>query len=219
MSRLVMPLVWAAFLTVIASVIFVSAGRADLPMVWGVLGVLGIFVVLTFTSIDPALMRERLRPGAGNRDRLTRPVTLVLMLGHWIIAGLDVGRFHWSPIPSEVQLVGLIGYAVAMAGAFWAVRANPFYSSAVRLQRDRGQRAITGGPYRFVRHPGYAATVLAMVCGGLALGSWIAMLPVLAVIAIFVRRTLVEDRMLHDGLAGYADYANRVRYRLVAGVF
>src|SRR5262249_20402445 len=143
----------------------------------------------------------------------------VLMLGHWIIAGLDVGRFHWSPIPSEVQLVGLIGYAVAMAGAFWAVRANPFYSSAVRLQRDRGQRAITGGPYRFVRHPGYAATVLAMVCGGLALGSWIAMLPVLAVIAIFVRRTLVEDRMLHDGLAGYADYANRVRYRLVAGVF
>src|SRR5262249_26405863 len=200
MSRLVMPLVWAAFLTVIASVIFVSAGRADLPMGWGVLGVLGIFFVLTFTSIDPALMRERLRPGAGNLDRLTRPLTLVLMLGSLFIAGLAVGRFHWSPIPSEVQLVGLIGYAVAMAGAFWAVRANPFYSSAVRLQRDRGQRAITGGPYRFVRHPGYAATVLAMVCGGLALGSWIAMLPVLAVIAIFVRRTLVEDRMLHDGL-------------------
>src|SRR5262249_35134252 len=144
MSRLVMPVAWAAFLTIISSIIFGSAGRVDLPMVWGVLGVLAVFVALMFTSIDPALMRERLRPGAGNRDRLTRPASLVLLLGHWIIAGLDVGRFHWSRIPFEVQLVGLIGYAVAMAGAFWAIRANPFYSSAVRLQTDRGQRPITG---------------------------------------------------------------------------
>ena len=219
MSRLIMPLVWAAFLAVLASVLFISAGRVDLPMVWGVLGVLAVVVVLMFTSMDPALMRERVRPGAGNRDRLTRPATLVLMLGHWIVAGLDVGRFHWSPIPFEVQLVGLIGYAVAMAGAFWAIRANPFYSSAVRLQTDRGQRPITGGPYRFVRHPGYAASVFGMLSAGLAMGSWIAMLPVLGVVAIFVRRTLVEDRMLLGGLAGYAEYANRVRYRLVAGVF
>jgi protein-S-isoprenylcysteine O-methyltransferase Ste14 len=219
MSRVIMPLIWVAFLALVGGIIFVSAGRLDLPMVWGVLGVLAVFCMLMITSIDPALMRERMRPGAGNCDRLTRPATFVLLLGHWIIAGLDVGRFHWSPIPFEVQLAGLIGYAVAMAGAFWAIRANPFYSSAVRLQTDRGQRPITGGPYRFVRHPGYAATVFGMVSGGLALGSWIAMLPVVAVVALFVRRTLVEDRMLRTGLAGYADYANRVRFRLVAGVF
>jgi len=219
MSRFIMPVVWAAFLVILASVIFISAGRLDLPMVWGVLGVLAVLVVVMFTSMDPALMRERLRPGGQNCDRLTRPATLVLMLGHWIVAGLDVGRFQWSPIPFEVQLVGLIGYAVAMAAALWAIRVNPFYSSAVRLQADRGQRPVTGGPYRFVRHPGYAASVFGMLSGGLALGSWIAMLPVLVVVALFVRRTLVEDRMLLGGLAGYADYANRVRYRLVTGVF
>jgi len=116
-------------------------------------------------------------------------------------------------------VAGLVGYAVAMGGVFWAVRVNPFYSSVVRVQGDRGQRPVTTGPYRFVRHPGYTGTLLAMVCGGLALGSWVGMLPIVGGVALFVRRTLVEDRMLRQELAGYADYAQRVRYRLVAGVF
>jgi protein-S-isoprenylcysteine O-methyltransferase Ste14 len=89
----------------------------------------------------------------------------------------------------------------------------------VRLQADRGQRPVMAGPYRFVRHPGYTGTLLGLVCGGLALGSWAAMLPVVGGVALFVRRTVVEDRMLRHGLAGYADYARRVPYRLVAGVF
>src|SRR6476659_7248716 len=114
MSRLVMPLIWAAFVAVIASVIFISAGRVDLPMVWGVLAVLAVFVALMFALLDPALMRERMRPGAGNQDRLTRPATCALLLGHWVVAGLDVGRYHWSLIPFGLQLAGLTGYAVAM---------------------------------------------------------------------------------------------------------
>jgi protein-S-isoprenylcysteine O-methyltransferase Ste14 len=99
------------------------------------------------------------------------------------------------------------------------MRANPFYSSAVRVQSDRGHRAIANGPYRFVRHPGYAATILAVIGGGLALGSWTAMLPVLGFIALFLRRTVLEDRMLRCDLPGYAEYATTVRFRILPGVF
>jgi protein-S-isoprenylcysteine O-methyltransferase Ste14 len=204
---------------VAATIIFVSAGRINLPMFWGLLGVLAFYMVVMFAVIDPGLLRERMKPGKGNCDRLTRPLTLVLLLVHWVVAGLDVGRFQWSPIPWSVQLAGLIGYAVCMAGVMWAIRVNPFYSAVVRVQTDRGQRPVTAGPYRFVRHPGYTATVLGMICGGLALGSWVGMIPVAAVAVLFIRRTLVEDAMLRRELAGYADYAERVRYRLVAGVF
>jgi protein-S-isoprenylcysteine O-methyltransferase Ste14 len=214
--RVAVPVLFPA---VAATIIFVSAGRIDLPMVWGVLGVLAFYMVVMFAVVDPALLRERIKPGPGNRDRVTRPLTLALLLVHWMVTGLDVGRFQWSPIPWPVQLAGLVGYAVAMAGVMWAIRVNPFYSSVVRLQADRGQRLVTAGPYRFVRHPGYTATVLGMICGGLALGSWVGMVPVVAAAALFVRRTLVEDGMLRRELAGYADYAVRVRYRLVAGVF
>jgi protein-S-isoprenylcysteine O-methyltransferase Ste14 len=203
----------------VGGIIFLAAGRVDLPMVWGVLGIVTVFAALMLARMDPGLVRERLRPGPGNRDRLTRPLGVALLLAHWVVAGLDVGRFHWSPIPWELQLVGLVGYAVAMAGVLWAIWVNPFYSSVVRLQADRGQRPVTAGPYRFVRHPGYTGTVLAMAFGGLALGSWVGMLPVVGGVALFIRRTLVEDRMLRQELAGYADYAQRVRYRLVAGVF
>ena len=97
--------------------------------------------------------------------------------------------------------------------------ANPFYSSVVRVQTERGHQVVAKGPYRFVRHPGYAATLFAMLSGGVALGSWLAMLPILMVCGLFIRRTLLEDRLLQRELEGYLDYAQKVRYRLVVGLF
>jgi protein-S-isoprenylcysteine O-methyltransferase Ste14 len=135
-----------------------------------------------------------------------------------VLAGLDA-RFGWSPVPWELQAAGLAGYAAALCVNLWAVRANRFYSSAVRVQADRGQHVADAGPYRFVRHPGYTATICATLAGGLALGSWVALLPALGFVALFVRRTVIEDRMLTAELPGYADYARRVRRRLVPGVF
>jgi protein-S-isoprenylcysteine O-methyltransferase Ste14 len=135
-----------------------------------------------------------------------------------VLAGLDVGRFHWTPVPVGAQVAGLVGYVVCLAALLWAVRVNPFYSAAVRVQPDRGQRAVAHGPYRYVRHPGYAATMAGAVCGGVALGSGVALVPVAAFLALFVRRTLLEDRLLRRELAGYEAYARRVRYRLIPGV-
>ena len=176
------------------------------------------FHLLMAAFVDPTLLSERQSPASGNVDRLTRPLGVALVLVHWVIAGLD-GRFHWSLVPWQVQAAGVAGFVAALAVNFWALRVNRFYSSAVRVQADRGQQTIVDGPYRFVRHPGYAATLFAMFSGGVALGSWLAMIPVLGFAALFIRRTLLEDRMLQQELEGYAEYAQRVRYRLIPGLF
>lgn len=219
MFRLKMTLATLVLATVVAAVYFGAAGRWDLPLAWGVLGAMLTFHLSLAAFADLGMVRERIAPGPGSRDRVTRPVGSVLLLGHWALAGLDVGRFQWSVIPWEVQAIGLVGYVVAMGFLFWVIRVNRFYSSVVRVQSDRGHHAVTDGPYRFVRHPGYAATILAGLTGGLALGSWLGLLPVMGFIALFLRRTLLEERLLHTELTGYAEYAGRVRYRLVPGVF
>jgi protein-S-isoprenylcysteine O-methyltransferase Ste14 len=218
MFRVKMALFALLMPATVAGIIFLAAGRLDLPGVWAVLGVLTVFCLAMAAAADPDLIRERTKPGPGNRDRLTRPVGAVLLFAHWILAGADA-RFEWSRIPLEVQLAGAAGYAVSMVFMFWTMRVNRFYSSVVRVQTDRGHRLVDTGPYRFVRHPGYAATLFGVFAGGLALGSWLALLPLLACAALFVRRVLIEEEMLRNELPGYAEYAQRVRSRLIAGVF
>lgn len=203
----------------VGAIIFTSAGRWDLPFVWGVIAALISFYVMLIAFGDTGLLRERVTPGGEDKDRLSRRLGVVLLISSWILTGLDVGRFHWSLIPWRVQLAGLVGYVFSLALIFWAMRSNPFYSSVVRVQAERGQHAVAAGPYRFVRHPGYAASIVGMLTGSLALGSWVGMLPIVGFAVLFIRRTLLEDRLLHRELAGYADYAQRVRYRLVPGVF
>ena len=203
----------------IGGIIFLSAGRWDLPFVWAILGMFGVFFFLMTLVTDPELVKERGSPGPGNIDRLTRPLGGLLLIGHWIIAGLDVGRFQWSLVPWSAQVAGIIGYAAALTVNLWAMRVNRFYSSVVRVQSDRGHCVIEAGPYRFVRHPGYLATLSAMLSGGIALGSWLAMIPILGFAVIFIRRTLLEDQMLCHELPDYAEYACRVRWRLIPGIF
>jgi protein-S-isoprenylcysteine O-methyltransferase Ste14 len=219
MSRLRTALLALAMPGVIGAILFVSAGRWDFPFVWGVLGVLTLLCVAVATFADPGMMRERRRPGPGSRDRFTQPVGSLLLLIHWILTGLDIGRFHWTVVPRPLQIAGLIGYAGSMCMLFWAVRVNPFYSSAVRVQTERGHYPISTGPYRFVRHPGYTATLSGVLSGGLALGSWIGMIPLLVFFVLFIRRTLLEDRLLRTELPGYDEYAQRVRTLLIPGIF
>ena len=204
---------------IVGAIIFTSAGRWNLPFVWAILGLLCGFHCSMTVMTDPELVKERISPGTGNVDRLTRPLSALLLVGHWIIAGLDIGRFHWSPVPWSVQVGGVLGYFAALTMILWAMRVNTFYSSVVRVQTDRGHCVIDVGPYRFVRHPGYLATLLAMLSGGIALGSWLAILPILGCAVFFIRRTILEDQMLRDELPDYAEYAQRVRWRLVPGIF
>jgi protein-S-isoprenylcysteine O-methyltransferase Ste14 len=99
------------------------------------------------------------------------------------------------------------------------MRVNRFFSSAARLQPDRGQRVIAAGPYRVVRHPAYAIALLGCPANGLALGSWLAAAIGALAIPLLLWRCIGEDRMLRAGLPGYADYAARVRWRLIPGIW
>jgi protein-S-isoprenylcysteine O-methyltransferase Ste14 len=211
------------FLGLMAGILFASAGRVNLPLFWAYIGVMAVFSASGYLWLyrhDPDLIKERLHPGPGERDRLTIGLLGVTLAVHWVVAGLDVGRWHWpGHMPLAVQIAGLIGYALGMGLGIWPMLVNPFFSSAVRIQADRGQYVITAGPYRFVRHPGYSGGLLFLLCSGPALGSWWSIVPMLFCAAGLIRRTRLEDRMLLKELAGYSDYARKVRYRLVPGLW
>lgn len=136
-----------------------------------------------------------------------------------IVAGLD-HRFGWSPIfPTWLTLLGFILIACGYAFAVWALVENRFFSSVVRIQTEQGHKVCDTGPYRIVRHPGYAGNSLALPGIVFALGSVWTLIPVMVALIITVVRTTLEDRTLHEELPGYQDYGQRVRYRLIPGIY
>jgi protein-S-isoprenylcysteine O-methyltransferase Ste14 len=208
------------FLIVLAGILFGSAGRVDLPGFWIYAGIFGATCLPSIRKVDPGLVQERLHPGPGGRDRGLRWVALPLALAHWVVAGLDVGRFHWSDsVPLGIRVAAMVGLALAMALCAWSISVNRFYSPVVRIQSDRGHHLITAGPYGYVRHPGYAGTFLFALCSSPALGSWWSMAPMAVLMLLLVRRTILEDRFLRQHLDGYEQYAQRVRSRILPGMW
>ena len=136
-----------------------------------------------------------------------------------IVAGLD-HRYNWSPeFPSWLIVIGFVLISLGYAFAAWALAENRFFSSVVRIQTDRGHVVCDSGPYRFVRHPGYAGNILPLFGIVLALGSVWTLIPAAVALIITVIRTVFEDKTLQEELPGYRDYARRVRYRLIPGLY
>ena len=213
---------FSLLLAILAALLFAAAGRTDLPFFWAYLfifGAVGMIGSLVVHRRDPTLFRERLRPGPGGKDPHMRLLAALCGLVTLVAAGLDAGRYHWSRVPPPVQLTALLLVAMTLAMWMWAMATNRFFSSDARIQRDRGHCVISDGPYRFVRHPGYAVAIILFLATPVALGSWWALLPVAPLVALFLRRTSIEDRLLCAELEGYADYAARVRYRLIPGLW
>lgn len=202
-------------LAILLGLMFGSAGRWDVPQFWAYIALLLGVLIAVVCLLDRELLKERARPGAGGTDRRLPWLIIPFFLGHLIIAGLDAGRYGWSgTVPIAVPIAGLAGVGLSLALSIWSMRVNRFYSPVVRIQSERGHSVITSGPYRFVRHPGYTASLVLTVCQGPALGSYWSMLPLIPSIAMIFRRTIIEDRYLHANLQGYAEYAQRVRWRL-----
>jgi protein-S-isoprenylcysteine O-methyltransferase Ste14 len=129
-------------------------------------------------------------------------------------------RFGWLPaVAVWAQVAALVVYLLGWAAHLWAMSANRFFALVVRMQSDRGQTVATGGPYRYVRHPGYVGGILLTVAAGLLLGSAWALLPGALGAILLIIRTALEDKMLQDELDGYREYAGRVCYRLLPGVW
>jgi protein-S-isoprenylcysteine O-methyltransferase Ste14 len=119
------------------------------------------------------------------------------------------------PVAIGAVLAAGLGYLLAV----WAMASNKFYGRYVRIQHDRGHRTITAGPYRFVRHPGYAGLCLFMLASALALESLWALVPAILIVGVLVLRTALEDRTLQAELTGYPEYARQTRYRLFPGIW
>jgi protein-S-isoprenylcysteine O-methyltransferase Ste14 len=193
---------------------------------WNIWATAGIFIAwFTFQTLaiyqkSPEILKERMTLGTGGRVRFPVGLAFVVVnMLQWIIAGLDQ-RFHWSnTVPPYGMVVGIVIFAIGWGLFTWSALINPFFSPEVRIQTDRGQRVIHKGPYVIVRHPGYAANALSVIAAGLALNSLLSIIPAVIFAAVTVRVTAFEDQMLRDELAGYADYAAKVRYRLIPGIW
>ncbi len=206
-----------------AVLLFGCAGRLDWGAAWLYLAVyvalLGVNALLLLPK-GTALIEERGHLSFPHRwDRVVIAFYALGSLGLLVVSGLDE-RFGWTPpLGLAATLVGVLGLVLGMGLFTWGMVTNAYFATAARVQAERGQQVVTTGPYRFVRHPGYAGTLLTAATIPLLLGSVWAWLPGLVLAAAIVARTFFEDRMLHADLAGYADYARRVRYRLLPGVW
>jgi protein-S-isoprenylcysteine O-methyltransferase Ste14 len=135
------------------------------------------------------------------------------------VAALDDGRYHWFPVPWWVCGIGYVLLIAGMVGLTWAESVNKFFEPTVRIQTDRGHTVIDFGPYAIVRHPGYVSAFLVFIGIPLSLGSLLALIPAVMACLLLIVRTIWEDQTLRDELTGYREYAQRVRYRLIRGVW
>lgn len=204
--------------------VFGPVGRLDWLPGWLFIATLVIgFAVsgLVLAVVNPVIYRARSRFQAGTQkwDLVLLAVILPAMVAEIPLGTLDSGRMHWSAMPFWVVVLGHGLILVAIAGTAWAQAVNPFFEPGVRLQKEREQRVISNGPYALVRHPGYTAAIMLFIGIALALASWWALVPAALASGLLVLRTSWEDKLLQSGLPGYADYAQRVRFRLLPGIW
>jgi protein-S-isoprenylcysteine O-methyltransferase Ste14 len=223
-------LLWRAFATlggfwvVLAVALFVPAGDIRWANAWLFLAVFALLMALAIvylwhTNPDIFVARSRIHPGTEKWDRMLLPFVLLSFVAIFPVAGLDAGRFHAWRVPLWLVVLGYVLWCAGFVLSIWVYRVNKFAEPGVRLQRERGQTVIDTGPYALVRHPLYLGALV--MCAGipLSLGSYWALLPSAFGAVILVMRTTLEDRFLREGLAGYRQYAARVRYRLIPGLW
>jgi len=206
---------------------FAAAGRFDLPRAWLFLAVslvemFGSVVIVAF--VDPAMLNYRgewkKKKDAKAWDRKLLPI--FGLFGMYIlpfVMGLDVGRYHCSDLGLWATILGLLLFSLGWILLTWAMLVNPHFEVTVRIQTDRNHRVVTTGPYAIVRHPGYVGAGLWALGSPLIVGSACGLIPAGLTILVLILRTYLEDKTLRAELPGYDDYAQRVRYRLLPGIW
>jgi len=191
---------------------------------YAILSILGFVVSRMLVARRNAdLLIERSRSielqGAKSWDKILAPTLALGSLFILVVAGLDK-VFGWTtPFSFNAKVLSLIVIVLGYVLGSWALIENRFFSGVVRIQTDRGQKVVSTGPYRFVRHPGYAGALWTFLFMPILLDSLWAFIPTLLLIGILILRTSLEDRTLQAELPGYADYAKKTRYRLLPGIW
>jgi protein-S-isoprenylcysteine O-methyltransferase Ste14 len=180
------------------------------------------FSTLYLRRVNPDVIAGRVNRHEGTKrwDRISLVIALPTLMAIPILAALDDGRYHWSPLPWWGCLAGYVLMMTGFVGLTWAMSVNKFFEPTVRIQTDRGHKVIDTGPYAIIRHPGYVSAHLLFVGMPLALASlWAALIPAILMVPALVLKTLWEDQTLQEELDGYKEYVQRVRYRLIPWIW
>ncbi|HXG48132.1 MAG TPA: isoprenylcysteine carboxylmethyltransferase family protein [Methylomirabilota bacterium] len=211
---------------VFALALFLAAGTVAWPAGWAFLLLFFGFVValsLWLLKHNPDLLIERMtgigKPDQKAWDKLFYALANLLFLAWLVVMPLDAVRFHWSQMASWLQVLGAIVLLSSFYLFFLIFRENAYLSPAVRVQTDRGQKVVSTGPYRYIRHPMYATALMFLVGTTLLLGSWYGLVLVLILAVAIVVRALQEERTLRAELPGYGEYMVKVKYRLIPYVW
>jgi protein-S-isoprenylcysteine O-methyltransferase Ste14 len=206
---------------VMAALLLGAAGDIYWIWAWAYIGFAILNLAVNFMVFPPEIVEAR---SEVHKDvpRWERNITLALLVSTFALfggAGLD-HRLNASPaLPTVVHLVGLAWIAAGSGLSTWAIASNRFFATQVRIQTERDHVVIRGGPYRWIRHPGYAGFIVTWLALPVLLGTLWALLPSLGIAILFVVRTGFEDAFLRRNLPGYAEYSDEVRFRLIPGIW
>jgi protein-S-isoprenylcysteine O-methyltransferase Ste14 len=210
----------------IGVLLFLSAGTLDWPGAWifmaeFVIG--GLAVTLWLARHDPGLLKERMSAPFQKDQVFWDKVFIAFIIVVWfswlVLMALDAKRWGLSHMPNALKYAGAALIPIGFFIVWLTFRENSFAAPVIKIQEERGQRVISTGPYRIVRHPMYAGATLYMIGMPLLLGSWLGLLVLPLILGALTVRIFIEEAALRKGLPGYAQYAARVRYRLVPGVW
>jgi protein-S-isoprenylcysteine O-methyltransferase Ste14 len=210
---------FAFLLLVLALALFISAGSLGFWQAWVFLAVFSVCTILITAYLikyDPKLLASRVKAGpiaeTQKSQQIIQSLASLFFVGLFIVTGLDF-RFHWSDVPPVVSLISdgfvVLGFFIV----FLVFRENSYTSAIIEVSNE--QKVIASGPYSVVRHPMYAGAILLLIFSPLALGSLVAIPFPVPLILVVAARLLEEERFLLANLSGYAEYRQKVRYRLV----
>ena len=206
------------------AIIFICAGRIDYwqGLLYVSIGLIMFILNYTVLRIDSELLKERSKPGKNTKkwDKTILGLSLLTTISMYMVAGLDSGRFHWSPdFHWSLYLIGIILTAAGQLLFLIAQKQNRFFSSTVRIQTERGHIVCDTGLYKIVRHPAYMGSIVQSLGFPLIFGSLWSIIPISVSITLFVIRTILEDKTLKKELKGYLEYTKKTRYKIIPYVW
>jgi len=207
----------ASIYIAVALILFISAGSFDWPYAWLYMAIYFLITIIgsLFLPLEVIAERGSKKGNVEEWDTVLSGLIISISLSMYLVAGLDF-RWRWSPeLATGSHLASIFIFILGCALEIWAMRANRFFSTAVRIQFEREHMVCSSGPYRYVRHPGYLGMIMYNSASPIFLGSLWAMMPAIMIVSLFVIRVWLEEKTLLQKLPGYGQYAARIRYRLL----